>query len=150
MNPLHLAASLGYTDIVGILLQNRADIDSCSVATGDTALHLATSGDHIKTVQLLLHMGASVNKQNNDGRTCLMIAARHGHLDMCQVLLSYGAKKGVTDIRGNTALLLHCTNIRISTSVIEVLSSNAVIDTVNWDGWWPLLAVVSGTGCSEK
>ena len=73
MTPLHLASSLGHTEIVELLLENRADIDMVTVATGETALHLATSGGHIATVKLLLERGAAVNKATNEGKTCLMV-----------------------------------------------------------------------------
>ena len=35
LTPIHLAASLGKTEIVHILLENRADIDACAISTGD-------------------------------------------------------------------------------------------------------------------
>ena len=73
MTPLHLASSLGHTEIVELLLENRADIDMVTVATGETALHLATSGGYIATVKLLLERGAAVNKATNEGKTCLMV-----------------------------------------------------------------------------
>jgi len=145
LTPIHLAASLGKTEIVHILLENRADIDACAISTGDTALHMASSANHLDTVTLLLQKGANVNKQNNEGQTCLMQAARNCHSNICNLLLSFGARKSVSDIRGNTALLLYCNNAKVSTSMIEMLSSPIVMDKINWDGWWPLLAVLSGS-----
>lgn len=53
----------------------------------------------------------------------------------------------MTDIRGNTALLLHCGGLAVSPAMLETLAGGAgaaITDTVNWDGWWPLLAIVSG------
>ena len=144
MTPLHLAASLGLKEIVEILIQNRADIDGVTVATGETALHLATAGSHHSTVQFLLDHGASVNKQNNEGKTSLMYAARNNHVQILKTLLCYGARRGMSDIRGNTALLLHCNNVTLVPAMLDMLATSTVIDMVNWDGWWPLLAVVSG------
>jgi len=144
MTPLHLASSLGHTEIVELLLENRADIDMVTVATGETALHLATSGGHIATVKLLLERGAAVNKATNEGKTCLMVAARSGSLEIARLLVTAGAKRAMTDIRGNTALLLHCSGLGVNPAMLETLATNTVIDTSNWDGWWPLLAIVSG------
>ena len=50
----------------------------------------------------------------------------------------------MTDIRGNTALLLHCSGLAVSPAMLETLAGDTNTDTVNWDGWWPLLAIVSG------
>ena len=144
LTPLHLAASLGLTEITEILLDNRADIDGVTVATGETALHLATAGAHAATVKLLLERGAAVNKATNEGKTCLMVAARSGHLEIAGLLVRAGARRGAADIRGNTALLIHCNSLSVSCAMLDLLASNTVIDSVNWDGWWPLLAIVSG------
>ena len=57
--------------------------------------------------------------------------------------MAAGARRGMTDIRGNTALLLHCSGLAVSPAMLEILADTNT-DTVNWDGWWPLLAIVSG------
>ena len=72
------------------------------------------------------------------------VAARSGSLEIARLLVAAGARRGMTDIRGNTALLLHCSSLGVTPAMLETLTTNSVIDTANWDGWWPLLAIVSG------
>ena len=72
------------------------------------------------------------------------VAARSGGLEIARLLVAAGAKRAMTDIRGNTALLLHCSGLGVNPAMLETLATNTVIDTSNWDGWWPLLAIVSG------
>ena len=64
LTPLHLAASLGYTDIASTLIRNRAEVNSSSSLGGDTPLHLAAAGNHHQVVQLLLKHGAAVDLPN--------------------------------------------------------------------------------------
>ena len=56
----------------------------------------------------------------------------------------------MTDIRGNTALLLHCSSLGVTPAMLETLTTSTVIDTANWDGWWPLLAIVSGEKLKDE
>ena len=74
------------------------------------------------------------------------VAARSGNLEIARLLVAAGARRGMTDIRGNTALLLHCSGLAVSPAMLETLAgaANTVTDSANWDGWWPLLAIVSG------
>ena len=72
------------------------------------------------------------------------VAARSGSLEIARLLVAAGARRGMTDIRGNTALLLHCGGLVVTPAMLETLATCTVIDTANWDGWWPLLAIVSG------
>ena len=72
------------------------------------------------------------------------VAARSGSLEIARLLVAAGAKRAMTDIRGNTALLLHCSGLGVNPAMLETLATSTVIDTSNWDGWWPLLAIVSG------
>jgi len=145
LSPLQLAASLGLSQIVSVLLSNRAEVDSVLGDTGETALHLATAQAHQDTVRLLLEAGAGVDRQNKEGRTCLMYAARQGNTQLVKIFVRAGARRDLTDLRGNTALLLHCSSLDLSPQLLDVLITPGLPDLPNRDGCWPLVALL----CSD-
>jgi len=59
---------------------------------GTTALHLATSKEHTKIVELLIGAGADVNCKNREG-TPLDIAVEKGYKDIAELLRKHGAVK---------------------------------------------------------
>lgn len=64
---------------------------------GEFALHIATTGEHMDLVELLLRYGAAVNVTDMDARTPLMLAARCGNAPLVELFLEYGAKRDMTD-----------------------------------------------------
>lgn len=60
-SPLHLAAMEGRSQCVSVLYDAGARLDK-SDADGMTALHYAAAGGYLNTVQLLVELGASVEK----------------------------------------------------------------------------------------
>ena len=148
LTPLQLAASLGLTATVRLLLANRADVDVVSGPRAQTALHLATAGSHQDVLHLLLETpGCQVDRRDSEGRTSLMYAAHRGSLEIIRTLLRYRARTDLRDRRGNTALLLHCSSLQVNISILDLLSGPGLPglpDLPNRDGWWPLLVLVSG------
>ncbi|OBT65062.1 hypothetical protein VE03_05223 [Pseudogymnoascus sp. 23342-1-I1] len=92
--PLQQASLQGSRDIVELLLENGADVNSPPV-TGDgaTALQYAAIYGFLGIAHLLLEHDADVNAPpaKSDGRTALEGAAEHGRIDMVQLLLNAGA-----------------------------------------------------------
>lgn len=58
-----------------------------------------------KFMELLLQRGASVNCQDESGRTALSYACEKGYLDAVKILVRYNADPELVDAWGNTALM---------------------------------------------
>ena len=100
MTALTMAARLGRTDIVTLLLQAGAEVDAasrCDSYAGTTALMAAVAGGHEEIVGILLDAGADVDLAitgDSDiptGVTALMAAAWLGNEDIARALLDAGA-----------------------------------------------------------
>lgn len=83
------AADLGYVEIVDLLIEHGARIDSRE--SGVSALMVASMEGHQRVVKKLIDAGANVNLQNQDGMTALMSAAFKGHEELVAILLDNGA-----------------------------------------------------------
>ncbi|XP_071954118.1 ankyrin repeat domain-containing protein 17-like [Antedon mediterranea] len=88
--PLMEAASGGHVDVVRLLIEYGAHVNSKS-QTGNTALMYACSGGHEDVVQVLLEHGANIEDHNENGHTPLMEAASCGHVEVARLLLMRGA-----------------------------------------------------------
>ncbi|CAH8634846.1 unnamed protein product [Schistosoma intercalatum] len=87
--PLMEAASVGYTDIVKLLLEHGACVGQKS-NTGNTALHYAATSGHLECVCLLLQYNSPMEVQNDTGHTPLMEATSNGHVDVARCLIKHG------------------------------------------------------------
>lgn len=87
---LHAAARNGRSDIIRILLDAGADVNSRDY-WGDTALEYAAYKGSIESVKLLLDNGADVNSKDNHGKTPLIAAAEGYHTDIIKLLIDKGA-----------------------------------------------------------
>jgi ankyrin repeat protein len=85
LTPLHLAASSGHTNVVVLLLDKGAKIDSTE-KDGATPLHFAAQEGCLNAVKLLLDRGASVNARDKQGRTPLT-RSEQWHQDSVGLLL---------------------------------------------------------------
>jgi len=142
ITPLHMAASKGQLDIVKLLIQHGAQIDTASTRGGNTPLHFAAAGSHHQVVQLLIEQGAEVNQQDFDGMTSLMFAAYRGNLKTAKTLIDHGADPGHVDKDENTALLLHCSSVSVSAEMVDMLAiSPWLINKSNKQGYSPVLQV---------
>jgi len=78
------ASRRGYTEIVRLLLESGADVNT----HGIYALDEASGGGHTEIVRLLLESGADVN----NGVYALRAAQDNGHLEIVDLLLGKRAK----------------------------------------------------------
>lgn len=84
--PIHFAAENGYTDVLGILL-NEPTINPNLEANQQTALHISVKKNDMNCAALLLERGASPNIPNNKGLTALHMAATLGRSDMVNLIM---------------------------------------------------------------
>lgn len=69
ITPLHLAADLGDTALVTLLLARRAPVDPLLALWHATPAHLAATSGHLTVVTLLRQAGANLAARDNYGRT---------------------------------------------------------------------------------
>ena len=139
--PLHEAAMGGHRDIVQLLLEKNAEIETTD-SFEQTPLHLAATGGHRDIVQLLLEKNAKIETRHNFGETPLHAAARPGYRDVVQLLLEKNAQIEATDTWGQAPLHLAAENGH--RDVVQLLlEMNAEIEAKSSSGESPLhLAVI--------
>ncbi|EQC25948.1 TKL protein kinase [Saprolegnia diclina VS20] len=104
--PLHIAAIVGVTEIVALLLARpRIVIDAVDNAK-QTPLHLAAMFNHEGVVSLLLTANANVNASSKRLYTPLHLAAEYGHGGVVSVLLAVNADVNAQTKDQETALFL--------------------------------------------
>lgn len=142
-NPLHLAAENGRAEVVGMLLNKDAILDSTTEVvtayrtkngqtrappddSGHTPLHLAAENGHAEVVSVLLERGASVDlKVAGSGKTALRFAAESECPDTTLALLVHGADVEIGDCNDWTPLFW--AERRDKTEIAKVLKS--------WSAW---------------
>ncbi|MGL5725366.1 ankyrin repeat domain-containing protein [Cetobacterium sp.] len=104
VTPLFIASSYGQTEVVKLLLKNKAKIDLCNYQ-GCSPFSIACQQDQINTAKILLEYGADVNLKNFEGVDALNIACDNGNKRMVEFLLKHGADIDSQDLRGYNPLL---------------------------------------------
>ena len=103
--PLHYAASAGMLDIVIILLQNNASVDSLDIFDNEP-LHYALKSKHSDVAKFLIEHHADLNlKHDNNKHTHLHYAARYGFFDIVKLLLHNNVNINSLDKHKFTPLL---------------------------------------------
>ena len=83
---LHLAVFRKHTDVLQVLIDAGADIDTQN-NDGYTPLHSACASGALDMVKMLVRAGAGVRVTDNGGCTCLHVAARFGHTETVRYLV---------------------------------------------------------------
>ncbi|XP_074291237.1 E3 ubiquitin-protein ligase XBAT33 [Silene latifolia] len=87
-SPLHFAAAKGHNEIVALLLENGAEVNSRNYC-GQTALMQASRYGHWEVVQTLLLLRCNVTRADYlSGRTALHFAAVNGHVRCIRLLFA--------------------------------------------------------------
>jgi ankyrin repeat protein len=92
LTPLHLATSSCHTNVVALLLDKGARIDSAE-KDGATPLHFAAQEGCLDAVRLLLDRDANVNARDKQGRTPLTRSEQWHHDDVGALLRARGGSK---------------------------------------------------------
>ena len=110
------ASEYGHTEIVRLLLDRGADINSQN-DSGDTALIIKSKHGKVDMAEFLLDCGADPNIKNIKGDTALMSAARYSnsilvlaevadYTKVVELLLLHGADPNIRNNYGKTALII--------------------------------------------
>ncbi|WP_306392256.1 ankyrin repeat domain-containing protein [Telluria beijingensis] len=103
--PLMVAAGLGHTQAVELLLAAGADVHALDSRMGASALHKAAQSGNADVVRVLLAHGAFIDQQSPSvGNTALMDAVLHKHHEVVRALLDGGARTTPVNHAAQTAL----------------------------------------------
>jgi len=142
------AAYKGYTDIVELLIKNRANLN-IQDENGLTALMWAAGCGHIEIAKLLIEKGADLKKQDKDKRTALMLAVGNNRNLIAKLLINKLIEQQeitelnkLLDIKDNTTLLWLIKNGEINIAVKLIKIRGIDLDRQNYDGKTALMLVI--------
>ncbi|KAL0634955.1 hypothetical protein Q9L58_006073 [Maublancomyces gigas] len=141
---LIVAVEGGWTDIVQLLLANKADVNT-RFSNGRTALQTACEKDNAEIVKILLSNKADVDTQSSDGRTPLVAAVENGNIEIVTILLANNASVNSRSVNGWP--VLHIAAMSGHTNLVKLLLDNKA--AINYQpnrtgGRTPLQAASSG------
>ena len=132
--PLHVAASVGSTEIAEALLKSRCPVDG-RASNGRTPLYVAASAGLRPMVEWLLEQGADLEKTVREGETLLMHAIAHRDVEAVSQLLAVGANPNPT----MPSKPLHRVAISGQAGMARLLLEHgADVDAVDGNGATPL------------
>lgn len=103
--PLVMAAYLGHTEIVRLLLEAGADVTAVDPGMKATALHAAAYAGRTDAARLLIAHGIDIDKQGpKNGYTALHDAIWENNIDTARVILDAGADLTLRSHSGETPL----------------------------------------------
>jgi ankyrin repeat protein len=153
--PLHVAVSLGRSDVVNVLLDHGADIRARG-NFGRTPMHLASCPQgYPEIITNLLARGANINERDNHRTTPLHLAVMGHNPAVVALLLNRGADAGLADANGATPLH-YAARSGNGEAVSLLLDHGADANARDFDDHTPLWlalyrpAITAGTGFSGK
>eukprot|EP00286_Rhodomonas_abbreviata_P018249 CAMPEP_0181310138 /NCGR_PEP_ID=MMETSP1101-20121128/12421_1 /TAXON_ID=46948 /ORGANISM="Rhodomonas abbreviata, Strain Caron Lab Isolate" /LENGTH=277 /DNA_ID=CAMNT_0023416737 /DNA_START=117 /DNA_END=946 /DNA_ORIENTATION=+ len=112
--PLHLAAYMGQTPAVRLLLEKGASVHATNRA-GNTALHWAARHEDTAILAMLLDKGSDARAEDKSGFTGLHFCAYANAVETCRLLLDNGADVNAVTDKGYTPVCTaaehHCTAV---------------------------------------
>uniref|UniRef100_A0A8C4VQY5 Ankyrin repeat and death domain containing 1B n=1 Tax=Gopherus evgoodei TaxID=1825980 RepID=A0A8C4VQY5_9SAUR len=94
-----------------------------------TALHFAVAGNHISTVDFLLHHKARVDVADKHGLMAIHLAAWSGNLDIMRTLVKAGADQKATDQEGMN--VLHFAALNNNVDIVDYLLQELQLKDLN-------------------
>lgn len=85
-NALYYAALGGLVQTTTVLLRQGANPNYIRLTEGNTPLHGAVKGEHIKLIRLLLDNGADPETENDHGLKPIDVASQNGNMDVVALL----------------------------------------------------------------
>ena len=141
---LHIAAEIGYLELVNFLVKNEANVNARNDKEG-IPLHTAALNGHLEVVQALILKGADVNSRTIDGCTSLHYAIENGHGKIANILLKHGANVNAVDKTYKNTPLHYATIFGHEEIVEALLKSKANANIATVEGITPLhFAVQNG------
>ena len=83
--PLLYACQGGHIEAARVLLENEAEVNSCSIHRATPLMWAAVQG-HEELCRLLIKWGADLNARCIWGKTALMMATESGHTEIVKLL----------------------------------------------------------------
>lgn len=125
-NPLDMASSNSYygTEIVELLLENKANVNQTCRGTRVTPLMGALHQKKTNSLKLLLEAGANTNHIDINGDSPLGRVSEHEFPEHVNLLLDFNADINYQNGKGNSAL--HLTTERENKKVVEVLIKRGI------------------------
>ncbi|XP_064989641.1 ankyrin repeat-containing protein BDA1-like [Musa acuminata AAA Group] len=126
-SPLHIAASLGHSDLVREILTVNPELAHGHNREGLSALHLAAAQGHLSVVNELLQYAAAANlclATDNDGFMPAHTAALQGRLDVLTVLLD-ASPESARAVTSQGDSILHLTVKSNSFETVQFLLNRA-------------------------
>ena len=88
--PLQAAAAGGRDEVVALLLERGADVNSSKSPSRWTALHLAAFSGRVEMVKVLLEAEADAGVKDVEGKTALALAVAGGRMPVIEALRAKG------------------------------------------------------------
>ncbi len=146
--PLYEASKRGRLDVVKLLIERGAAINTKESEIGFTPLHIASERKHSDIVRYLIDKEAVVDARNDSDQTPLWQAAWqtwHQDSEVAEILLRNGADPNARDHWGLTPL--HIAAKKGHASVVDLLlRKNAGVNSRTIKGITPLHMAADGDG----
>ncbi|KAF5665432.1 ankyrin PH SEC7 domain-containing protein [Fusarium denticulatum] len=141
-------AILQYTDLQEALQEHPWAINTIDDA-GLSPLVLATNGDQVRSMEVLISAGADVNQQSYHGWTPLMIAVEAENVGSVKLLLMYKSNVNLCNVEGATAL--HLASKKANPEIISLLlAAGASIKQRDTFGGTPLHSLTKSENTNHQ
>jgi ankyrin repeat protein len=135
--PLHIAARLGYKEIVRLFVDANANVNAKSQNSADmTALHLAVVHGHNEIVDILIEANADLDAEGRYAlETPLLLAAFLGHNEVVDTLIKANARLDATIAGvGETAIMRAFNSPKAIQIVTSLLKAGADVNARDTEG----------------